>query len=407
VISNGLNRFHLAVAASELASSERLALMLTGGYPTRRAISVLAALGLTGDPRVARLIDRREEIREDLVQPLWRPEILSQLASVARARGAGRLAGLLDDAALRTFARGASKRLRHVPLNARIYHYRSGFGLASVTRAKKAGLVALCDHSAVHPLSLGTLVGTPSARLAPQWKTVLRDLGHAEHVLVNSDFVKSTFVEHGWDPARVDVIYWGIDDAFLAAIPERLAEPANHEPLRLLFAGTFSAYKGADALVAALAHLHDVRWELQIAGPLAPESRARHRRFLEDRRVSLLGTLPRRRLAEAMVANDVFVFPSLTEGSARVVFEALACGLYVVTTPTAGSIVEDNVHGALVPPDSPARLADELRRVAAADRSVIRATGARNAALVREHYRQHHYGSALLALHTKLGERSS
>jgi glycosyltransferase involved in cell wall biosynthesis len=403
VISNGVNRFHLAVAAAEVARSKNLALMLTGVYPTRRVARLVEVLGLYRKPKIARLIDRGEDIPENLVESLWWPELLSQLGSFARSCDRGRLADVLDDAALRTFARGAAKQVRRLPPDARIYHYRSGFGLASVTQVKKAGLVALCDHSIVHPLSLNELLASPSARLSRPWRTVLRDLEHADHVLVNSDFVKSTFLDYGWEPARVDVIYWGVDEAFLATVPERAAEPDEREALRLLFAGSFERRKGVDALVAALSHLDDVPWRLQIAGALAPESRDAHRRFLEDPRVSLLGTLPRVRLARAMAASDIFVFPTLAEGSARVVFEALACGLHVVTTPNAGSIVEDGVHGALVPPHSPDALADALRR-ADADRGALQVIGRRNAVLVRERYRQRDYGRALLELYARLGK---
>jgi glycosyltransferase involved in cell wall biosynthesis len=46
---------------------------------------------------------------------------------------------------------------------------------------------------------------------------------------------------------------------------------------------------------------------------------------------------------------DVFTFPTIEEGSALVTYEALACGLPVVTTPNAGSVVRDGVEGLLVP----------------------------------------------------------
>jgi glycosyltransferase involved in cell wall biosynthesis len=403
VLSNGLHRFHLAVAAAEVARSGCLALLLTGGYPTRRAAQLVAAFRLDRRPRFARMLDRREGIPENLVAPLWGPEVLSQLGSAARSRRAAWLGELFEDAALRAFARGAARRLRRVPADARIYHYRSGFGLASVPRMKKHGVFALCDHSAVHPLSLADLVAARSARLARPWKTVLRDLEHADHIVVNSDFVKATFLEHGWEPARVDVIYLGVDDAFLARVPEESTEPEDGRTLRLFFAGAFKRHKGVDTLVAALSRLDDVPWQIEIAGAVEHESHKAHRRFLEDSRVSVLGTLPRGRLAEAMAASDILVFPTLAEGSARVVFEALACGLYVVTTPNAGSIVEDGVHGALVPPHSPDALADALRR-AAADRGALFAIGRRNAALVRKRYRQSDYGRALLGLYARLGE---
>jgi glycosyltransferase involved in cell wall biosynthesis len=47
--------------------------------------------------------------------------------------------------------------------------------------------------------------------------------------------------------------------------------------------------------------------------------------------------------------SDVFVLPTLEEGSALVVFEALASGLPVITTPQAGSVVRDGQDGFLVP----------------------------------------------------------
>ena len=44
------------------------------------------------------------------------------------------------------------------------------------------------------------------------------------------------------------------------------------------------------------------------------------------------------------------VFPSQCEGSAKVTYEAAACGLPQVTTREAGDVVEDGVQGIIVPP---------------------------------------------------------
>jgi alpha-maltose-1-phosphate synthase len=48
-------------------------------------------------------------------------------------------------------------------------------------------------------------------------------------------------------------------------------------------------------------------------------------------------------------AADAFVFPSLHEGSAMAVNEALASGLPTIVTANSGSIVRDGVEGFLVP----------------------------------------------------------
>ena len=51
---------------------------------------------------------------------------------------------------------------------------------------------------------------------------------------------KTASPQRGWDAGSVDVAYWGVDDEFLSAIPERAPRDG---PLRLLFAGSFSRRK--------------------------------------------------------------------------------------------------------------------------------------------------------------------
>jgi glycosyltransferase involved in cell wall biosynthesis len=102
-----------------------------------------------------------------------------------------------------------------------------------------------------------------------------------------------------------------------------------------------------------------------------------------------------------MLRSPVFIFPSFAEGSARVVFEALACGCYVITTPNSGTIVEHGVHGALVPPGNPAALAQSVKD-ADADRNRLAEIGAHNAALVRAQYTQSAYGNALASLYDEV-----
>jgi alpha-maltose-1-phosphate synthase len=64
-----------------------------------------------------------------------------------------------------------------------------------------------------------------------------------------------------------------------------------------------------------------------------------------------------------MAEADVFVFPSLFEGSAVVTYEALACGLPSVVTPNAGSVVRDDVEGFVVPPSDVEALAGRMERL--------------------------------------------
>ncbi len=411
IISNGFSKFYLAVAAAEAHRRGVLARFITGAYPTSSVRRLAACSGLVASRKFSRLLARGEDIPDDLVNALPLPEAVHQAAGKLLTRSLTRtIAGRLNVLSLRLYGRQAIRYVRQAATHAGLYHYRAGFGHESARVAKSLGMLTLCDHSIAHPALLSCMVerqgrvpavgvGGPIDRL---WSDVLHDIEQADAVLVNSDFVKDTFHHQGWAPSRVHVIYWGVDDQFLKSVPARLNRTAVvASPLQLLFAGSLERRKGAETLISALESIDDMPWRLTIAGPVSPAIGQEYPHFLRDSRVTLLGTLSRTELAREMSAAEVFVFPSFAEGSARVVFEALACGCYVITTPNSGSIVEDGVHGALVPPGDATALAGAIRH-AMHDRKRLAEIGNRNACLMRSRYRQRDYGDALISLYRKL-----
>lgn len=400
LISNGFNRFQMAVAAAEMEKRGRLAMMITGAYPTRRIERVVSMLRLTQNERVSRLLDRKEAIPEDRIHSL----VLQELTHECR-----RFWPMLDRFSYRSYARAAVAHVRAAfQAGARLYHYRGGFGHESVVEAKRLGIITLCEYSIAHHSILGALVkggGRFPARATVKavdalWRDILADVEQADHVLVNSDFVAATFAHMGWPSDRLSVVYRGVDGKFLTDIPKR-KKVAQKNTLRLLFAGAFGIRKGAPILLEALNELHAMDWQLHIAGTIEPEIMKTYGHMLSSTRVSYLGNLSRRELSETMADADLFVFPSLAEGSARVVFEALACGLPVVTTPNAGSVVEHGVHGWLVSPGDPKSLGEALR-VAMAHRPALRSMGKANAKMVARCYTQHQYGDNLEAVYDRL-----
>ncbi|MGI9499071.1 MAG: glycosyltransferase family 4 protein [Geminicoccaceae bacterium] len=384
VIANGFDRYHLLTAAVEAERRGRLERCIAGFYPTDR----LGRLGLHRWKRTSRLLDRKVALPDERLVTMPILETAGHLG--------GRLLGARSiKAARRCFATKAKTVVE--ASNAALYHYRSGFGHGSAAAARRRGMATLCDHSIAHPGVLAHLVQNlgrlpaegERGEVSLTWLDVLDDLRHADRVLVNSDFVKETFVHQGWDAARIEVVYQGLDEAFLDLLPEPATRHAADAsaPLRLVFAGAFEQRKGADHLVEALERLDDLPWMLELVGPLDEAMRARHRCFLDDPRVTVVGRIGRGELAARLSEAEIFLFPSLAEGSARVVFEALAAGCFVVTTKNSGSIVEDGVHGFLVRPDDPSTTAEALRR-ARLDRDMIQKVGEKNRALVRDQQRQ-------------------
>lgn len=413
VVSNGFGRFHMRLAAAEAGRRDALDAFVTGAYPTAGLTRALNSAGLARFPAIARFLARAEPIPDEKTHALWAGEPFSQLGSRARTIAclSGGFADRLHLTARGLYAAGAGRILKHLPVPAGdgVYHYRAGFGGPSVALARARGWVCLCDHTIAHPAVLEYLVANegrmpPPGESGPvdaNWQAILDDIDRADHILTNSHFVQSTFAQQGWDTGKVDVIYLGVDDGFLSLIPERVPRDG---PLRLLFAGAFNRRKGGPELGEAVLALDDVDWTLDICGPVGPESADAFARLNADARVTYHGNLPARDLAARMTSADVFVFPTLAEGSARVLFEAMAAGCYMVTTANGGSVVEDGVHGELIAPGSVTDIASAIR-TAAADRARVTGIGARNAELVRARYRQADYGSHLFELYARLLRR--
>lgn len=186
-----------------------------------------------------------------------------------------------------------------------------------------------------------------AAREAAEWE--LADL-----IVAGSGFVVDGLVACGVPAAKCRVVPYGVDQArFARGI--RVKEPAAR--LRVLFAGEVGLRKGAPYLLEALRRLGPDRVEARLAGrvALATEKLAPYGDV-----ATFLGVVPRTEMPGLFAWADVFVLPSIFEGSATVTYEALAAGVPVIATPNCGSIVREGIDGAIVPVGSVDAIAEQL-----------------------------------------------
>jgi glycosyltransferase involved in cell wall biosynthesis len=408
IISNGHSKFILGPVASEVDQACRLACFITAGYPTSKLKLFIKLLRLDRFGSIKRLIGRQESISENRIRPLWSSELLAQIASMLnQIPGLMGISVKVNILSMKLYGILSSRLLQNYP-SAKIYHYRSGYGYRSAVVAKCLGMIAVCDHSIAHPDLLEFLIKNngnfPKKNdknvTTKFWFYINEDLNNADEVIVNSDFVKKTFIHMGCIPSKIHVVYTGIDDQFIDAIPRR-SYIVKNEPFKFIFAGELGLRKGAEFLIRAFEKINDQPWELEIIGNIEPIINKKYNIFLNDPRVKKIGFLSRQQLAEHMSKADVFIFPSLAEGSARVIFMAMACGCFVITTPNSGSIVEDGLHGFVVPAGDVNSLERSIRATLKLDRQEIYRIGGANAGLIREDYRQRQYGKSILSLYEK------
>jgi glycosyltransferase involved in cell wall biosynthesis len=164
----------------------------------------------------------------------------------------------------------------------------------------------------------------------------------ADRVLVPSDYVRDTLIARGTAAERVCVLPYGVDIERFRPGPR----PAR-KTFRILFVGSLSQRKGIKYLLEAVRRLKLPDVELVLVGRMIgnPEAFAPYAGLFRH-----VPHVPYHEVHQLYADADLFVYPSLHEGSAFATYEALASGLPVIATPNTGSVVRDGVDGFLVPP---------------------------------------------------------
>jgi glycosyltransferase involved in cell wall biosynthesis len=408
VIANGYGKFALAGLAAELTRIGLDPRLITGVQPPRSA-GAAALLARSDSGR--RLLQRAEDAPDLDVKSAWAGETLYQVGRVLAARRiTAPAAGRAFAGAMGLFAVEARMYTRDVGRG--LYHFRAGYGGARhLARLRASGAGLLCDHSIAHPRALVALVDgggvlppcLPQGRLDPVNARIERDLTTADRILVNSDFVKATCVAAGVAPDRVDVVYWGVEDDILDALDNgpRRDEPARGRPLRVLHAGRMERRKGTPVVAAALDMLDPGTVETTFVGAWDPSLSDLRRRLENMPGVAVRGHVDRLELTRLMTTFDVFVFPSLAEGSARVVGQAMAAGCAVVVTPNAGSFMRPDVDGLVVPPGDAGAVAAAITSFARRPAEAA-AAGRAAAARVRTDFRYSDYARRITPVYDSL-----
>ena len=200
----------------------------------------------------------------------------------------------------------------------------------------------------------GTARGEFGARVQAEWQS-------ASLILCGSAFVLRGIDQCGGPVDRCLVVPYGVDSCGI------VRESAHsHSALRVLISGRVSLMKGAPYALAAARALHgmtELRWVGQVCvSPDAAATLGEH--------IDLRGAVPRTAMPAQYAWADVFLLPTLCEGSATVCYEALAAGLPVITTPNAGSVVRDGLDGFIVPIRDPEAIAEKLE-ILARDRELL------------------------------------
>jgi glycosyltransferase involved in cell wall biosynthesis len=244
-----------------------------------------------------------------------------------------------------------------------------GFGTEAFDRADESGALKVADCPTSHPVFLSGFwqrecdiwcPGDQPTVSRTMFARMNRELERADVILCPSHFVRDSMRLNGIPVAKCAVNPFGVNTTVFRP---RLAVPSAPRficvaPMRLL--------KGQQYLFPAF----------QLVKRQLPQAElicvGRHLRDFRHLRPQWAGTYTHiERLAHAQLAQllptcTAFVLPSVQEGLARVIPEAMAAGLPIIASYESGAttLVDDGVEGFIVRPRDPEHIAAAMLRIA-------------------------------------------
>lgn len=248
-----------------------------------------------------------------------------------------------------------------------VYTFNSA-GLELLKAAKTQDLRTIMEQT-IAPQRIERQLLREEQQAFPDWESPLPDdvfseqfsereqaeWGIADVILCGSEFVREGIVACGGPVERCAVVPYGVDVRF-----SPLERPSHQGPLRVLTVGAVSLRKGSPYILETARRLKG-KAEFRMVGSIQvlPQAEAALRAH-----IALIGPVPRTEILKHYAWADVFLLPSLCEGSATVVYEALATGLPAICTPNTGSVVRDGVDGYIVPVRDAQAIAECIERLA-------------------------------------------
>ena len=311
--------------------------------------------------------------------------------------------GLTNTKAAEMYGRTSRKYLH----DADVFHVRAGNGQGgAIETARKNGLKIVVDQSIAHNAFIEKQLKQDYERhglfwgfgpTSPFWEAVLDDCGKADMLLVNSDFVKQTFVDEGYDEDKITVAYLGVRDDFY-----RLKNDYNiNQKVKLLFTGGFGFRKGGLYLLQALRILEKEGFdcELYIVGSYQDEREILQK--YDSPNIKYVGFVPQDELKQYLVTCDIYIFPSLAEGCASSGMEALCAGMPVITTVESGLPVRHLETGYVIPSRNVDAIVRAVKDVSQS-KELREKIGSAAANMIKEEYTWEKYAELVVECYKKV-----
>lgn len=194
---------------------------------------------------------------------------------------------------------------------------------------------------------------------------------NTDHCIFSNSYLKNIALQINKTPHQAVVIPWGIDTDRFSFQPKK-----NPKPSRLLYVGQIKPHKDLDHAIKTLVLLNrkdrSHSFTLTIAGnkESSPDyttylRKMAHTLGIQDN-LSFTSVKTRKDMPEFYHAHDIYLSPSTCETSLNLsLFEAMSCGIPIVSTLTAGNsdILKNEVNALIFDKENPQSCTEQIQRL--------------------------------------------
>ena len=240
--------------------------------------------------------------------------------------------------------------------------------LEIIEKAKKNGAMIIGEAVNLHPRILDQLLKDEAQELGLPYKIDQKIVNKKSSVVLLCDYiitpstaVKDSYVISGFPEDRIKILPYG--SIFFTVKEKNHVSRSNGDKLKIVTVGQIMLRKGQYRMLSALRD-HMNKYEVTLIGRESPE-------YLEKiKEINPIffhkSHLKHSELLHNLSDFDVFVLPSIEDGFAVVVMEALSAGLPVLVSKYAGSseIIKEFGGGLVYDPKDNLDFLNKLEKIA-------------------------------------------
>lgn len=233
----------------------------------------------------------------------------------------------------------------------------------TILAARELGSTVILEAGSSHILNRQELLSVEYERFGVRYSPMdprviqsqLSEYELADYFAVPSNFVRRSFEQRGIAPSRIIQVPYGVDLT-------RFHPVSREDPMfRIAYCGAVSLRKGLPYLLEAFRRASLPKTELWLVGSVLPEMRKIVSTYSGDR-IRFFGRRANHSLPWFYSQCDVFCLPSLEEGMAMVIAEAMSCGLPAICTFNTGAdaLIREGREGFFIPIRDVAAIQEKL-----------------------------------------------